>query len=363
MDTDDAFAELGLRPSASEAEVKAAWRRLVSQWHPDRNVSAAAVERMQRINRAFKAIRHSGFAPGTARADATDPATPEPGRASSARAGTSRQRQGRGTDGAEARDTRRPRRTISRKIKLTLEEAAAGSTRVIDGRITTGCRRCDGVGHRILGGHCSTCGGSGAVRQRSWFGWIATQTECEDCHGAGIARQRCVACNGSGSESIEYSLRFRIPVGARDGDQLHVDGATQKPAPAPVDLNIRIELIEHRLFRLEADGTVRCEVPVDGFKWIANRAVDVPTLAGPQALQLERGRLDYRLRGQGFPVERRGPAGDQLIRIELIFPTSLSADQQILLDQLVATTSGSNADERLQQWQQTWGGSRGDSHA
>jgi hypothetical protein len=61
QDIDSAFAELGLRPGASEADVKAAWRRLVSVWHPDRNPSAAAPARMQRINRAVEAIRRAGY--------------------------------------------------------------------------------------------------------------------------------------------------------------------------------------------------------------------------------------------------------------------------------------------------------------
>ena len=61
QDIDDAFAELGLTPDATELEFKAAWRRLVSQWHPDRNDSAAAHAKMQRINRAVEAIRQAGF--------------------------------------------------------------------------------------------------------------------------------------------------------------------------------------------------------------------------------------------------------------------------------------------------------------
>jgi len=85
------------------------------------------------------------------------------------------------------------------------------------------------------------------------------------------------------------------------------------------------------------------------------RAVDVPTLGGLQTIQLQRDRISYRLRGQGFPVERRGPLGDQMVTIVPVFPQPMTADQQILLDQLIATTSGSDAkpsDERLRTWNQ-----------
>ena len=75
MVTDNAFAELGLASDATEREVKAAWRRLASQWHPDRNGSADASARMQRINQAFEQIRRTGFA---ARPAAAGPARPAP---------------------------------------------------------------------------------------------------------------------------------------------------------------------------------------------------------------------------------------------------------------------------------------------
>ena len=99
-----------------------------------------------------------------------------------------------------------------------------------------------------------------------------------------------------------------------------------------------------------------CDLPVDGFMWIANRFVHVPTLGGLQSIQLQRDQLSYRLKGQGFPVERRGPRGDQMITISPIFPQRMTTDQQILLDQLIATTSGPDAkqwDERLRGWNQT----------
>ena len=87
----------------------------------------------------------------------------------------------------------------------------------------------------------------------------------------------------------------------------------------------------------------------------ANRPVDVPTLGGLQTLPLQPDQLVYRLPGQGFPVERRGRRGDQVITITPVFPQRLSTDQQILLDQLIAATSGPDArhaDERIRAWGQ-----------
>jgi molecular chaperone DnaJ len=153
QDIDSAYAELGLAPDATELEVKAAWRRLVSQWHPDRNGSAIALAKMQRINRAVEAIRQAGFrGPGPAAS------------AGGAKTGRPRRPQRRGNGARSAPhfdDTHKaastasdddaaatpkaygaPPRTISRRVRLTLEEAAFGCTKVLQGKITAPCSPC-----------------------------------------------------------------------------------------------------------------------------------------------------------------------------------------------------------------------------
>lgn len=346
MGTENAFAELGLAPDATEREVKAAWRRLASQWHPDRNDSAGAVAKMQRINQAFEEIRRAGFRAATdadgAMRTAADEDNPtgfdDDQGATASRAG--------GTD--------RQRRALHRKVKLTLEEAAVGCIKVLRGKVTDICATCAGAGHQVLGGNCAQCGGSGAKPKRSFFGWPTGVTECEACLGGGIARQPCAACRGSGKmEPRGYKINVRIPHGVRDGDLLHVDGRRVRSEGPPADIEIRVEVAEHAFFKLEDDGTIRCEMPVDGFAWIANRLIQVPTVTGFQPVQLSRDRLSYRLKGQGFPVERRGARGDHLLTLVPIFPQQLSTDQQILLDQLSATTSGAGGealDDRLRAW-------------
>lgn len=322
MGSHDAFAELGLAPGAGEMEVKAAWRRLVSRWHPDRNDSAGAVARMQRINQAYEAIRRSGFAG----------AAGESGDAGAAPA-------------AEPRHPG-PVRMVQRKVRLTLEEAAAGCTRVLQGRLDEACPGCAGLGHHLPGGACARCAGSGTLRQRAWYGWFGTAAECEACAGDGLARRPCEACAGTGkAPPRRYRFQVRLPHGVRDGDLLHVDG--RRAGAQPLALDIRVELQAHPLFELEADGRIRCEIPVDGFAWIAERSIEVPTLDGLQPLALKRDRVSYNLPGRGFPVERRGPRGDQVVTVVPVFPEQLGTDQQILVDQLIA----SQTDRRLGDWQ------------
>jgi len=342
LGTDNAYAELGLAPGASAAEVKSAWRRLVSAWHPDRNDSAGAVGRMQRINQAFETLRSAGFPADAGRRspdrDRRRAAAGEPGPTSGA---------------AQTDRSGRSGRTISRKIKLTLEEAGLGCTKLLRGKANSPCAACAGAGRRAIAAACPACEGTGALRQRSWYGLFGSPVDCVDCGGSGIAHQACSACQGSGKQP-GYRVTVRLPPGVRSGDQLQVDARRMRADQSPGDLLIRVEVVAHPLFTWNDEFQLRCELPVNGFAWIANRAVSVPTLSGPQSLQLDRDQLDYRLPGAGFPVTRRGPRGDLLLRIVPIFPVRLSNDQEILLDQLLATTSGPDgqaSDPRLAAWQ------------
>jgi molecular chaperone DnaJ len=149
----------------------------------------------------------------------------------------------------------------------------------------------------------------------------------------------------------------------RGGDVLHVDSSRPPAGQPALKLDLRIAVSPHPFFELDDDGTIRCEMPVDGFAWIANRSVDVPTLTGLHRLSLSRDLLSYRLNGLGFPVERRGRPGDQLVKLAPLFPDRLSTDQEILLDQLIATSSRDDAGQsasRLHEWNQALRGWDGD---
>ncbi|MDO9271733.1 MAG: DnaJ C-terminal domain-containing protein [Rugosibacter sp.] len=337
MATDSAYAELGLGPDATETEVKAAWRRLVSKWHPDRNDSVIAVSMMQRINRAFEVIRLAGFQ--------GDVAAKKPSSTAS--------KASRGN--AQAAST--PRHVISRKVSLSLEEAALGCIKTLQGKLPNACASCDGVGSTVLSSACAECDGHGTARQRMWYGWKPSKMACQACQGTGLGRCVCVSCGGRGQTGPDtYKLPVRIPQGVRDGDFLHVDSRGSDASPASFALDLRITLSPHPFFVLDDDGTIHCDVPVDGFAWIAGRSIDVPTLGGLRSVTLSPDQTSYSLPGQGFPITRRGPRGDQIVRVRPVFPERLTTDQRILLDQLVATTvrpGGEQATDAVSMWGRT----------
>jgi molecular chaperone DnaJ len=335
VDLDDAYTELGLSRDAAEAEVKAAWRRLVSHWHPDRNPSELAVVRMQRINLALDLIRMAGFSA------AQDPDTASDEEPEDA------------PDDAEDPHATAPVRTVYRKLKLSLEEAALGCTRVFSGRNVDPCAACEGTGRRIPGHTCAACAGAGTQRAPLWYGLFSADIECSACQGSGVLHEDCPACAGQGQGTPQaWRVAARIPPGVREGDVLGVDGKPSRGTPAAMHLELRIELQPHPLLRLDDGGTVHCRLPVDGFLWIAQQPVEVPTLDGPHLLALQRGQLSYRLPGRGFPIERRGARGDALVEVEPVFPARLSADQQLLLDRLIASTGQTPGDPRLADWRQ-----------
>jgi len=345
LDVDDSYRELGLTADASDAEVKAAWRRLAAQWHPDRNRSPAAPRKIQRINSALEEIRQYRRSAVAAGAE-DDPGMDDGPQAES----------GSAFDAREAHTTTRPARTLHQTVHVTLEEAVAGCVKDVQGEVADDCGQCEATGLHTRAGGCQACGGAGRVRHQLWFVWASAMVECGACQGNGVAREPCGACNGSGkARARRYRSRVRIPPGARNGDLLQVPADAQPDSEHDVAFSIRVELQRHEFFQLEDDGTVKCELPVDGFAWIANRWIEVPTPTGLQQMRLRRGHLAYRVKGQGFPSQQAGPRADCIVTVVPLFPEDFSSKQEAQIDRLIATNSGAAgtaAGKRASAWNQ-----------
>lgn len=336
MDTQAAYRELGLQPSASDAQLKASWRRLVATWHPDRNAAADAGRRMQSINKAYQHIRQVR--------DGQEEVQEEPAPDHSAQAHT---------------QTEQPAKTLVRRVRLSLEEAILGCTRTLSGHFNHSCVACMGKGQRVLAQACTTCRGSGAVHKAALFGWLWNQEACSDCGGDGRLRAACAPCAGKGERSQAYRKRVRFPAGVRAGHVLSVPAARHGDLELGLELQLDIE--PHPLFVLDEAGVLRCEMPVNGYAWMAGRWVDVPTPEGLQHMRLNRDALVYRLRGQGFPASVRGPRGDYLVSVTPVFPAQEDPVQQALLDRLVEhsnRTAAADPSAALSDWQRRMQGRR-----
>lgn len=335
MDTQEAYKELGLNPSASDAQLKTTWRRLVAAWHPDRNAAAGAGRRMQLINKAYQHIRQLRDGVGNGLDVAGDNSSEAAQSAAS-----------------EAPEAQTPANTHVRKVRLSMEDAILGCTRMLRGHFTHTCHDCVGKGQRVLAQACGTCRGSGAVRKAALFGWLWNLEECADCGGDGRQRAPCDACDGSGEKAVAYRRRVRFPAGLRAGHVLSVPAS--RHGDMEIGLELQVEIEPHPFFILDDDGLLRCEMPVNGYAWMAGRWVDVPTPDGAQQLRMKRDALVYRLRGQGFPSAPRGPRGDYHVKVVPVFPTQDDPVHEALLDQLIAnSTRAAEADrsQPLGQWQ------------
>lgn len=337
MSIDDAYVELGLAPGASDAEAKAAWRKLASKWHPDRNASAEAAALMQRINRAYECIRLTSVSAVANDGDAHTTGDPSP--------------RGPGTKAAA------DGRVVQRRVRLSIEDAVLGCMRELRGRVVASCAACGGSGLWHEPQRCTSCEGSGHRRTGWWFAWPPVSTACEPCDGTGTRRPACPACAGAGQQTQRYRCTVRLPAGLRHGERISADGGGSHRGGFDGTLELRIDVVAHPLFEIGDDGVLRCEFPVDGFAWLAQQWIDVPAPAGMQQMRLRRGRLMYRLRGHGLPLERGGSErGDYVVRVVPTFPDAPDAEQQALLQRLAVIT-GTQLPPALRTWRdrlQAW---------
>ena len=330
MEVEECYDELGLKPGSTDAEVKAAWRRLSARWHPDRNDSPHALRKIQRINLAVAVIRRAREAGGSV-------------------AG--------GNTGSQERPV------AEHTVSVSLEEVVTGCTRELRGEILESCVDCEGSGLQPRATVCRECNGAGRVRPHLWFAWLSPLVECGACQGQGATRHGCATCAGSGkSKPQRYRCRVEIPSGARAGDVLDVVARGEGGHRQQMVVRVRLELEQHPLFTAEAGGTLKCEIPVDGFAWVAQRWIEVPTPRGLQQMKLRRDALSYRIKAAGLPWQEGGAAGDCIVTVVPLFPQELDSEQEAAIDRLVATNSGGEgtaAGERVARWRrlvQQWEG-------
>ena len=118
-------------------------------------------------------------------------------------------------------------------------------------------------------------------------------------------------------------------------------------------LRVRVELQPHEFFTAEADGTLKCELPVDGFAWMANRWIEIPTPCGLQQMKLQRGHLNYRIKNAGLPWTSEAEAGDCIVTVVPMFPQEFSQEQEAAIDRLMTSNSGqagTSACDRMAAW-------------
>jgi len=344
----DYYEVLGAARSASDDDLKKAYRRLAIQLHPDRNPgNKQAEERFKEVNEAYQVL--------------SDPER----RSQYDRFGHSAfqgpQGQGPfggfdfsqgfeevfsdifgdffGTGRGRARSRSRRGDDLRYDLEVEFEEAARGTEKVVRFQRLTLCESCNGT--RARGGstgarQCPNCRGTGQVRTQQ--GFFSISTTCSQCRGEGtIISDPCPKCQGQGRLRKQESLSVRIPPGVDNGSRLKLrgEGEAGYGGGTPGDLYVIIHVKEHSLF-VRQENHIVIEVPISFPQAALGCEIEVPTLEGKVNLKVPSGTQSgkvLRLKGKGIIDLHGYGRGDQLIRVVVETPRSLTTRQRELLEE------------------------------
>ncbi len=346
----DYYEVLGVSRSASQDDIKSAFRKLARQYHPDVNGSVDAEERFKEINEAFmvltdnekrsiydryghEGLRSAGGMPDWNNIDPFEIFEQFFG----------------GFGGFSTRQRRNvPRRgeDLYYTITLDFEEAAAGVERELQITRDEVCQRCKGSGAEpgTSPETCSTCQGRGEVRQvrQTFLGSMVQVTTCPQCNGSGrMITKPCKDCSASGYERKTLAKVIPIPAGVDNGTQVRLAGEGQPGSNGGPRGNLYIEMKvkPHKYFRRRNDD-VLLDLNINIAQAALGAEVQVPTLEGDTKLSIPPGTQPgkvFKLRGKGIAHLRGGGKGDQLVIINVEVPSRLSSRQRELFEGLAET--------------------------
>ncbi len=359
MNKKDYYEVLGVSKTATDEEIKRAFRKLAKQYHPDINKEPGAEEKFKEIGEAYAVLSDANK---RRQYDQFGHAAFENG-GSGGGAGFQGFNMGdidledilgdlfgggfRGFSGfgGSSRTSSRPSKgeDIRVVLNLTFEEAAFGCEKDVKLNITSECSRCKGKGG-FNEKTCRTCGGAGKVLEQSQtiFGYMQTQKTCPDCKGRGKTYETiCDECHGKGVVEKVKTLTVTIPEGVDEGYQLRLSGkgnAGLNGGPNG-DVFLEFKIKEHPLF--ERDGAdIYLEVPVTITDATLGCKKEIPTLYGNIILEIKAGTQNYtklKIKGKGIKLPNSISKGNMYAVVNIIIPTKLDRRQKTLLQDLAQT--------------------------
>jgi molecular chaperone DnaJ len=345
----DYYEVLGVERSATEVELKAAYRKLALKYHPDRNQgSKDAEEKFKEAAEAYAVLSDSQKRAafdrfGHAGLGAQGPGGFDP----SAFAGFEDILGGLGdlfgfgdVFGGRRRGGPQQGSHLRYDLEISFEEAARGAETVIQFPRAETCETCRGNGAAAGSAPttCPACGGRGQLRYQQGFFTVART--CSQCRGIGqVIAKPCPACHGEGRIARERKLTVKIPAGIATGQRLrlHGEGEHGVAGGPPGDLYVVVQVQEHEFFRRDGND-LHCEIPVNFPTLALGGEIIVPSVIGdPETLKVPEGSpagSTFRIRGKGLPdVSGRG-RGDLYVVVQPKVPKKLTKEQRHLLESL-----------------------------
>ena len=371
-DKRDFYEVLGVDRSASDDELKKAYRKAAKKYHPDLNPGDKEAEaRFKEVNEAYEILSDQEK---RSRYDQFGHAGVDPNYSAGGYGGGGfgggfggfgdfgdigdifSSIFGGGFGGGRA-NPNAPRRggDVTTSVTISFEEAAKGCKKKVKVTSIDGCTDCHGTGAAdgTTPKSCPTCHGTGHVKvvQRTPFGQMQTQRPCDQCRGSGkIIEKPCRTCSGKGKVRRTREEEINIPAGIDDSQILVVRGkgdAGINGGPAG-DLNISVNVRPHPVF--ERDGTdVYCEIPITFVQAALGAEIQVPTLDGKANLKIREGTQPgdkFRLKGKGIVRTNSTYRGDQYVIITVEVPKDLTKAQKEILTNFEAKTTENNYAKR-----------------
>ena len=346
MSKRDYYEVLGVSKSASQDEIKKAYRKLARQYHPDVNKDDPnAAEKFKEVSEAYEVLSDSDK---RARYDQFGHADPTQGAGFGGNAGF-------GDFGGfgdifdmffGGRQQRGPQRgqDLEYELEVDFEDAAFGVEEEIQIPRTETCSTCGGSGAKpgTNPKTCSACQGTGEQQSvvNTPFGRMVNRRVCSVCRGHGVMIEHpCPDCHGQGRKRVRRMVKIKVPAGVDTGTRLRMPGAGESSPNGgqPGDLHIVIRVREHEVFEREGIN-VYIDVPLTFVQVALGDEIEVPTLDGDVKLRIPEGTqsgTSFRLRGKGIPrLGSSGQRGDQHVRVHVITPTNLTERQRELLRDL-----------------------------
>ena len=365
----DYYEVLGVDRSASDADIKKAYRQLAKKYHPDMNPgNKEAEEKFKEVNEAYEVLSDA-----QKRARYDQFGHEQPGAGPGGGGGYSdfggfgggfggfddifNSFFGGGFGGGGQRSQGPIQGDDLRyDLRISFEEAAKGCTKEITVARDEACSACHGTGARAGTSPttCPTCKGTGQVRvtQNTPFGRIQNVRTCDACHGTGkIIKDPCPRCNGRGKTRANRKISFTVPAGIDDGQIITMRGQGEpgeNGGPAG-DLYIQISVAPHKFFKRK-DFDLYCEVPVSFTQAALGAEIDVPTLDKPIRYTVPEGTQPgtvFRIKGQGIQYLRGSGKGDLYVTVGVEVPRKLTDRQKELLRQFEGTVTGREYERKI----------------
>lgn len=346
--SNDYYETLGVGRNASDDEIKAAFRKLARQYHPDVSKEEHAEEKFKEVNEAYgvlsdaeKRARYDRYGKeglgGTGgfqrdyTVDFSDMFEEIFG--------------GFGfSSGRRSRKSPRRGRDLQMPVTLTFEEAVFGAEKEIEFSRDESCSHCQGNGAEpgTTPQKCATCNGQGEVRQvrQTFLGQMVQTAACPACGGRGeTIASPCKTCQGSGLERKKIKKKVQIPAGVDVGTQIRLtgEGMPGENGGPQGSLFLVLDVKPHQFFK-RRDTDVVLNLDINIAQATLGAEVQVPTLEGEDKLKIPAGTQPgkvFHLRGRGVPhVRNKNQRGDEIVIVNVAVPTRLTKEQKELFEKL-----------------------------